>query len=146
MRAALLFFLVLLPSANAAEVYRCETANGVIRYSDKPCADGKAEKLAIENRPTDSVAVRQQAEQRKAEIAALETAEAEAAKSAAAAAEAEEKRKAQCEAARKRLASLVAARRITRGEGENLEYLDSAEIIERRQQAQDKVNELCDRV
>ena len=145
MRAALLFFLVLLlPSAHAAEIYRCETGNGVIRYSDKPCVDGKTEKLAIESRSTDSEAVRQQSEQRRAEIARIESAEAEATKAAAEAAKAGEKRREQCEAARKSLASLVQARRITRGDGENVEFLDSAEMIERRQQAQDKVNELCE--
>jgi len=130
-------------SADGAEVHRCVTDAGVVRYSDKPCNDGRNEKLDIESRPTDSSAVKEQTEQRKAEIAELDATQAQAAESAAKAAKEAEQRSTQCAAARDRLQKLMSARRVTKGEGENLEYLDSAGVLEQQQQAQDKVNEFC---
>lgn len=138
-----LCLLALLPSASAAEVYRCVTGNGVVRYSDKPCNDGKVDKLAIESRPTDPDAVKAETEARKEKIAELDKADAEAAKAASEAAALAEKRKQQCIAARERLQKLETHRKITEGEGENKRYLESDEIVQRRQEAQDKVNELC---
>ena len=146
MRVALcVALLAIAPPAVGAEVYRCVTENGVVRYSDKPCSDGKVDKLAIDNKPTDPAAVEQQAQQRRQQLAEIEKSEKEAARAAEAAAnEAAEKEK-QCAAARKRLQELLGARRVTVTEDGEQKYLESDEIVRRRQEAQDKVDALCDK-
>ena len=144
MRAALLALplLFLLP-AEGADVYRCVTENGVVRYSDTPCRDGENEKLDIESRPTDDAAVEARTRQRKEQIADLNEAEAEARKARQEAQQETEKREQACKAARERLQQLQVARRVVTGEGEERRYLESAEIEERRQEAERKVAELC---
>lgn len=138
----LLAFTFAVP-AGAAEVYRCVTENGVVRYSDKPCTDGKVDKLAIENRPTDPAAVEAQAKLRAEKLAAIEKADTEAAKAAEKAAGKTEERAKQCAAARERLQRLLAARKVTEGQGEDMKYLEAEEIVKRRQEAQDNVNKFC---
>lgn len=140
--APLLLLALALP-AGGAEVYRCVTENGVVRYSDTPCRDGETEKLDIESRPTDESAVRERAQQRREQITALNQAEAEAEKAAAEARKQEEERAAQCAAARERYQKLQTARRVYTGEGDNREYLSAAEIEARRAEAAQKVGELC---
>lgn len=144
MRAVAVFaFVLLLAPASAAEVYRCTTENGVVRYSSTPCTDGEVRKLDIENDPTDAEAVDERIEKRGKKIEALEAAETEADKAAAEAARKAEERQQQCKAARDRLQRLMVARRVTVGEGENRRYLESEEIVQHRQDAQNDVNEFC---
>lgn len=144
-RLSLLLLAGLLPALNAggAEIYRCVTENGVVRYSDTPCKDGAVERLDIENKPTDPAAVQQRNQQRTEQVEAFERADADAAKAAAEAAKQQDERKAECAAARERLQRLLAARRVTTGEGEQKRFLESEEIEQRRKEAQDQVNALC---
>lgn len=138
----LLAFVFAIP-AGAADVYRCVTENGMVRYSDKPCTDGKVDKLAIENKPTDPAAVEAQGNLRAEKLAAIEKADSEAAKTAEKAAGETEERSKQCAAARERLQRLLAARKVTEGKGEEMKYLEAEEIVKRRQEAQDNVNKFC---
>ncbi|HEX6929424.1 MAG TPA: DUF4124 domain-containing protein, partial [Gammaproteobacteria bacterium] len=143
-RPSVLVALALLATSVAgADVYRCVTENGVVRYGATPCRDGDAEKLAIESDPTDVQSVRERTENRKERIETLEEAEAEAGKAAADAAKKAEEKQRQCDAARDRLQRLMIARRVTVGEGENRRYLESEEIVQRRQDAGNDVKELC---
>lgn len=144
MRAFLLLLAIAFAMpAGAAEIYRCVTENGVVRYSDKPCNDGKVDKLAIENKPTDPAAIAAQAKQRAEKLAALEKADSEAADAAEKAAGEADERSKQCTAARERLQRLLAARKVTEGQGEEMKYLEAEEIVKRRQEAQDNVNKFC---
>lgn len=144
MRVALLMLLALpLLPAHGADVYRCVTDSGITRYSATPCEDGESRKLDIESRDTDAAAVDERIQERKERIASLEQAEAAAAEADRKAAEEAAKREQACAAARERLQKLMVARRVRTGEGKEQRYLDSAEIVQRRQEAQDKVNELC---
>ena len=145
---ALLLLLVLaglVPAhdAPAAEVYRCVTANGVVRYSDRPCRDGEVDKLDIESKPTDPAAVRERNAERSKEVEALERADAAQRKADAEAAKQATEQQAACTAARERLQRLLASRRVTTGEGADRRFLESEEIVQRRKEAQDKVNEVC---
>lgn len=143
-RHVLPLLLLLMPlSASTADVYRCVTENGVIRYSDKPCADGKTDKLAIRSRPTDREAVQDRIENRKEQIKALEESDAKTAEAASKATEEKARRKQQCAVARERLQNLNAARRVTSGQGDDKRFLEADEIEARRKQAADRVAELC---
>lgn len=141
--AAILAFVLLSAPADAAEVYRCTTENGVVRYSSTPCTDGEARKLDIESKPTDNEAVEERAENREKKIETLDAADAEAEKAAAEAQRQKAEKQQQCDAARDRLQRLMIARRVTVGEGENRRYLESEEIVQHRQDAQDDVNRFC---
>lgn len=144
MRAALvLLALCCMPVAQGAEVYRCVTENGVVRYTDQPCKDGKVDKLNIKNDRTDPAAAEAQAKQRAEQLAALDKAASEAEKAAQEESKQAEERARKCADARARLQRLVAARRVTEGEGADRKFLESDEIIQRRQEAQDQVNEFC---
>lgn len=139
--AAVVFLLAF--NANAAEVYRCVTENGVVRYSDKPCTDGKADRLDIENKPTDPDAVRERNRERAEQVEAFERADEEADNAAADAAKKKQERETACAAARERLAGMLTERRMYRENNGEREYFSSDEIVKRRQEQQDKVNELC---
>lgn len=143
MRWLLLLFAPLAVPAAGADVYRCVTENGVVRYSDKPCADGETERLDIESRPTDKSAVKARVEQRKEQIAELDEARAAEREAKVALRDKAEKRKQECAAAHERLRKLQMARRVTTGEGEDRRYLESAEIEQRRKEAAQKVAEAC---
>lgn len=144
MRPALLvLFGMFVQPVEAADVFRCVTENGVVRYSDKPCDDGKVKKLDIENKPTDPAAAAAAAKQREQRLAELKKAEAEAQLSGKSAAEAAAARTEKCAQARERAQRLMSAHRVTEGAGQELKFLDSDEIEQRRQQAQDDVKEFC---
>lgn len=143
MRLALLVLGILMFPASAADVFRCVTENGVVRYSDKPCDDGKVEKLDIESKPTDPAAAAATAKQREQRLAKLEEAETEAQRTEKSATEAAAARAEKCALARERAQRLMSARRVTEGAGDELKYLDADEIVKRRQQAQDDVNKFC---
>lgn len=143
-RHALPLLLILVPlTGSTADVYRCVTENGVVRYTDKPCADGKTDKLAIQSQPTDREAVQGRIENRKEQIKALEESEAKTAEAGSKAAEEKKRREEQCAAARERLQNLNMARRVTTGQGDEKRYLEADEIEARRKQAADQVAELC---
>lgn len=142
-RPALLVLALACLPAGGAEVYRCVTENGVVRYSDKPCSDGKVDKLAIENKPTDPEAVEARNAQRREQVEAAQRADAAAEKAAADATKQQAARDAECQAARDRVQELAGARRITRGEGENRSYLDADEIVKLREEAQQRMQAAC---
>ncbi|HLU62042.1 MAG TPA: DUF4124 domain-containing protein [Gammaproteobacteria bacterium] len=149
MKAGLLLAALLLALPGMADakggVYRCVTESGAVRYADRPCPDGKSEKLDIENRPTDPEAIRESAEQRRARLEALDRQAEVNAESEARRREREQERQRLCQAARDRLERLMRARRVTVDENGEQRYLESEEIIQRRQDAQDQVNEYCGR-
>lgn len=137
-----LLVLGVAPTADGSEVYRCVSESGVVSYSDKPCGK-QSEKLAIKSERTDRQAVQEGIEAREQKIKELDESAEDAAKAAEQARQEAEQRKQLCADARERLQKLVTAQRITVGEGDERRFLEDDEIIERRQQAQDKVNEYC---
>lgn len=143
MRVAAALLLMLPFAVNAAEVFKCVTENGVVRYSDAPCADGRTERLDIESAPTDSSIAEERARERKEKIEAFDKADAESAKAAADAAKKKEEREAQCKSARERLDSMMMERRMYTEKDGQREYLSSEDIVRRREEQRDKVAELC---
>ncbi|HEX7048189.1 MAG TPA: DUF4124 domain-containing protein [Gammaproteobacteria bacterium] len=142
---ALLMLLPALPmeTATAADVFKCVTENGVVRYSATPCQDGDVEKLDIENDPTDVAAVRERMENRAEKVAAIEEAATKAAEAEREAEKKAEERAEQCTTARERLTKMMMERRMYRENEGQREYLTSEEMVKRRQEMRDKVAELC---
>ncbi len=144
MRLAILAGLALFAfDVSGAEVFRCVTENGVVRYSDMPCTDGKTERLDITSRPTDPDAVTARNRARTEQVDALEQADAAAREATADAEKKKEERAAACASARERLEKMLMERRMYRENDGEREYLTSDEMVQRRQDAGDKVNELC---
>ena len=142
---AIATLLPVAPATQASNVYRCVTESGAVKYADRPCTDGETEKLDIENRPTDREALQASAEQRRERIETLDAEE--KAEQEAKAQQREEAREQAtlCKAARERLERLLTSRRVTVTDEGEQRYLESEEIIQRRQDAQDQVNEFCER-
>lgn len=134
-------------SVLASDIYKWVDADGNVHYGDRP-AGQQSERMAIESRPTDNAAVRDQYQagmQARVEERTAETeAAAEAAKAAAEKrAEADERRK-KCESSRATMERFVHSRRLYReDESGEREYLDEAETLATRQRVEEAVSEYC---
>lgn len=142
--ALLLSSLLLIFGVHAGPVYKCVAENGKVTYSDKACPDAKAEKLDIENRPTDPAAVKARSAARKEKVEAILESNQKSAEAKAEARKEKEEKQQACAQARERLTKMMDARRLYKTEGEERQYLSSEEIDATRKAAQDKIKELCD--
>ena len=144
---AIALTLVSSGAALANDIYKWVDADGNVHYGDRPVGQ-QSERMAIDSRPTDNAAVRDQYQagmQARAEHnAAYAEAAAEAAKAAEEKqAEADERRK-KCESSRATMENFVRSRRLYREDesGERV-YLDEAETLAARQRVEDAVSEYC---
>jgi FKBP-type peptidyl-prolyl cis-trans isomerase len=139
--------LVLLAVPGVADVYRYVDANGQVQYTDRP-QTLPAEKLDIESRRTDVVALndRLEAERKRAEeaeetrsLARAETEDEQAARQLTAKEKAE-----QCMQARERYGKYTSSHRLYEdlGNGQR-RYLSDAEIDAARDGARRAMEELC---
>lgn len=141
-----LALLLFLPAtdAMAAEIYKCRQADGSITYSDTPCPDATStEKLDIESQPTDPADVEERRHRRRAQIEALQERDARAAEEAQSSAAEKAEREQLCQKAREQLERLLTENRIYVTENGERRYLDSEELVQRREKARAQVEELC---
>jgi hypothetical protein len=145
---AVIFALLLAGPAVASDVYKTTDPKGQPVYTDRP-ESLPAEKLKVQQRPTDPAEVAQRYDEEMARYKAEGEAEDAAAKKAAeerqaAAVSAADQAK-RCTEAREKYQSLMYARRIYEPgetEGER-RYLDSEEIDAARENARQAMEELC---
>jgi Domain of unknown function (DUF4124) len=130
-------------SASAGSVYRCESDDGSVSYTDQPCA-ADAEELNIEYEATDESSIIAQQRQADELRAQADAAAAEAAAVADIEARNQEARDQKCVAARARKEQLVTMPRMgTRGEdGERRRYNDE-ELAAAFAEADSQVAEYC---
>ncbi len=145
--AAIVLTLASAGAAFAGDIYKWVDADGNVHYGDRPVGE-QSERMAIDSRPTDQSAVREQYQASMQARTEAHQADATAAEEAAQAeeemrAEAEERRK-KCEASRATMERFVQSRRLYREDdsGERV-YLDEAETIAARQRVEDAVSEYC---
>lgn len=131
----------------ANDIYKWVDADGNVHYGDRPVGQ-QSQRMAIDSRPTDNAAVRDQYQAGMQARAEHNTADADAAAEAAKAAEekqaeADERRK-KCESSRATMENFVRSRRLYREDesGERV-YLDEAETLAARQRVEDAVSEYC---
>jgi hypothetical protein len=145
--AAIALTLASSGAALANDIYKWVDADGNVHYGDRPVGQ-QSERMAIQSRPTDPAAVRDQYQSGMQSFTERREADAEAAAEAAKAeeekqAEAEERRK-KCESSRATMERFVRSRRLYReDESGEREYLDEAETLAARQRVEDAVSEYC---
>ena len=144
---AIALTLALSGSALASDIYKWVDAEGNVHYGDRPVGD-QSERMAIQSRPTDPAAVREQYQARLQARSERREADAEA---AAEAAESEnekrneaEERMQKCQASRATMERFVRSRRLYREDanGERV-YLDEAEMLAARQRVENDVSKYC---